>query len=237
MKEEVRVQISYTFGNGKLRGLKRAIAMQTKKRVPIDRDAAIAMWAEGHTLQEVGNAFGVTRERIRQIVESSGAKRSFSISSRKRQLRFDEATKMLLNGSSVREIESRLGVSRNKLRGLRSILGMPVGRGAIQEHRKILWQSAIEAVAGGMSIRKAEDQYGIPRNRLSYLLRKIGIKSNAKSRWRDLSYRYDLIPQMLTQGATWDEIRHRCEEVEGVSYKGRQTFYNWAKKHLRSSQS
>lgn len=75
-----------------------------------------AMRVAGHTLQEIGHLFGLTRERIRQIL---GSEYNFNPRPPLRTTAFIERARDLWDeGLTANQIARRLGVSRNVVIGV-----------------------------------------------------------------------------------------------------------------------
>lgn len=105
-----------------------AIAGQTKFARLADRDRRILeMRAAGHTLQEIGDAVGLTRERVRQLISKSGGPSTEELRKKKAQKRIvaERALRERMRAfiqergaTTFQEIASDLGLSEAQVRRL-----------------------------------------------------------------------------------------------------------------------
>lgn len=88
----------------------------------------------GKTLQEVGDAFGLSRERVRQIVKGSRAEGGGHAN----EARDNEIRNLYNSGVQVRDIAKRIGLSYLRVRGILGLHGWEIS----QEQR--FWNKVIK---------------------------------------------------------------------------------------------
>lgn len=195
----------------------------------IDKDTAMAMLRAGHTLAEVANKYGVTRQRIHQIAARHGVESPFSTKATVR--RRAEMREMILAGEPDDKIAQHFGLVPRTVMAMRRSLGLSRTE-ELRKTREPVIERAKQAVEAGMSVYAIARELGRHPQTLIYHLDKLGVKSTAPSRWRDISYRFTLIPQMRAEGRSWREINARVSEIDGRVYRNKQIVYAWCKTNL-----
>jgi hypothetical protein len=192
----------------------------------VSHEAVLAMLAEGATLEQAGLKLGVTRERVRQIAKKHGvtsARARDKHAALRAQIRA-----ALLAGEEPASIQQRLGASPSTITALKKAVGL--GARSLREREcRERFAPFVEMVRQGRSITSVEREFQLPRGVLSRESQRQGVASKARSRWRDLSHRYSLIPQWRAEGVGWDEITARLERIEGRPLA---TVYSWAFRHF-----
>lgn len=72
------------------------------------------MYASGKTLREVGKAFGVHGERVRQLLSALG-EFHYGGSSKRKDQRIEKTLALALEGKSKVQIASQLGINWNRV--------------------------------------------------------------------------------------------------------------------------
>lgn len=101
------------------------------KQCNIARNAAIvALYQQGWTLQAIGDQYGVTRERVRQILAQHGVTAAESVAKRPPKLPpwFFEAWRRRDRGETVRDIARALGHHEHYVRKMLQRGGVPSRR-------------------------------------------------------------------------------------------------------------
>lgn len=191
------------------------------------RAAILALYDAGETLEAIGDRFGVTRERVRQIVKKSGRK------PRRRQA--EECRERLakrlveMHGASAAEAANALGVSVESVRYL-----------AKQEVVKFIHRNSdveatlaalAERIKAGESIRHAAITGGVSSSTLQYYCRQHGISSPVPTRWTVSERRPEIIRSGREAGKTWAEIAADIASVEGTRGCVPGSIVNWAAKY------
>lgn len=169
----------------------------------IDPDKLIEMHESGLSLREIGDHFGVTRERVRQVAKQMGLKpRIIALKERNRKV-LAAARK-----SSDSEVANKLGISKNIVALVRRKNGM-----SWQDMRKERFKPAIQAVADGASIRQAASQFNMSPMTLSKYCDAAGVTTK-HGRWGALQHRSTIVPDLLARGASWEEILETLSRLE-----------------------
>lgn len=125
-----------------------ARALRKRRAAALRRAKIVDHYLEGHTLEETGKAFGITRERVRQILKMEGIDKRTGWSARRAQLDAEVAAVLpaaleaYKRGEHLNDIAKRLGVSANTLRAaLQPHLTQLEGR----QHKALRQQQASRA--------------------------------------------------------------------------------------------
>lgn len=191
-----------------------------------ERIAAIrARFDRGETLQAIGDSYGLTRERVRQIVAKTGAEPRF-VTFGKRRAEIAAAVKA--ENLSSDEAAARYGIGRGAVLAICSAFGVVC-------RQDFLWNSPeiaalADLVRGGMSIHMAAGHVHKVERLIWQYCQRNGIVSRY-GRWHDRSPRVAMVQKMRAQGAGWEAIAAAVTELEG-HHVGRAGLYMWVRNHL-----
>lgn len=190
-----------------------------------DRDARMAAeYAAGDTLQAIGDRYGVTRERVRQIVvPRTGIKRQKEVMAANAEV----AKKIALANLSRDEAVEAFG---------KKVIHITQKHAVKFRKAKPVFETAemaemAELVKGGMSIYAASGKNRRNWQRLTRYCAAHKIKSQARSRWSDTSQRANIIDVVSKAGGTWAMALSAVNEIEGGSIGGT-ALYQWAYQHM-----
>ncbi len=191
-----------------------------------DHAEAMAMLGEGRTLEEVGQHFGVSRQRVRQIAKRHGVR---SVRCRANLSERDEVIEnMILSGASDAEISSAYGLTVSRVLQIRRSLGF---RPFKTDERARAMAPYVEMVRQGRSITSVEREFGLGVHKLAAACKNAGVRSRAHSRHSDLSHRIPIIRELLRAGATWATITNALAHKEGRR-PSVGSVYGWAHRNL-----
>lgn len=187
----------------------------------------MARWDAGETLKSIGDDYGITRERVRQIVKKAGGKSGMQ--------RFDEAhtsSVALLSERPMTSTEAamELGVSRSTVLSLARKHGLKVEKRPteITAHLKLL----SERVAAGESFRSAAGTDPVLASMLARYCRDNSIVSQAPTRWScNHEARRKIIAEGRATGKTFSQIAVEIAAVEGVRTINGTAIINWANRN------
>ncbi len=137
----------------------------SRMSAPERAEAMCRMRAEGKSLAQIGQTFGLTRERVRQIIMSAqGPDREAAAEARKRQAVRDKELlrEQILDvcrtrpGMSAAEVGQEVGVSAATVR---ATLGPDAGRVLVSTYKATMTFTDEEILA---QIRRAADRAGVP---------------------------------------------------------------------------
>jgi len=188
----------------------------------VNYSEAIASVQDGASMAAVARRYGVSRERIRQIVRKANIVPPTGIDAR-RALR-DRVSELVLDGLTDQVIANHLGLTRLGVAADRRQMGL--SEGGWRERRIELLRAGVEA---GESIRQIAIKSNLHPTTLQCFAKRNGVVS-LHGRHRDLSFRADLIRKWRDAGHTWEEIDTLLSEHEGrPNFRG--AAYIWAKKY------
>ena len=187
----------------------------------------LARSAAGETLEVIGRDFGITRERVRQIVKKYGGPS-------KRQMYRQELLKLAeflsANPMTLREAVKKTGLDAGKIRAASDTTGVQFLEISAADDADL--GPLAEKVRGGMSLYEASGHNHAVEVRLNRYCRKKGIKSLAPSRWTVSPKRPDLIAEMYSAGKSWQEIADALSDLEGTTRNQGSSIYNWAYRNM-----
>ena len=184
--------------------------------------------AKGETYQSIGDRLGVTRERIRQIAKRhrlGGGRKAVwekhaAFVAAYRETRDFEAT--------CKAFEYTYGTALTTLRRA-GIVG-PLLSAKRARDAAILAPLA-ERVKNGESLNSVCNEDRALGQKLRRWCKDHGIKSQAHTRWTDLSHRIPIIRAARASGRPWKQISDELASIEG-----RRTvvpaLVNWATRHV-----
>jgi len=184
-----------------------------------------ALYDAGETLQAIGDRFGITRERVRQIVNRAGRQgRKPEIMAERKRVAEDFRD----SGLTVKEFAILWGIPPGTVYGAARQFGVKCPRRHISDDPRFL--TAAESVRAGLSIRQAEIKHRLPRDHLAVVCDRLGIQSRA-GKWRDFSVRGETVLRLYSQGKTWAAIAYAVSQEEGKPV-GERALYIWAHRNL-----
>lgn len=191
------------------------------------RNANIAQLIKGgkHTLQEIGDAYGITRERVRQIGEKQGVTPRRSI---KQEFYDSVAEAVDTENLSLEEAALRFNIAKGTVRVICNKANVKPRRDYRYEHPRII--AMAEAVMDGMSMNQAAKGKHSDAALLARYCQVHGIKSKKQARWRDMSSREALIRVLKPKGFTWDIITEVVSLTEGNEIRP-SALINWTRTH------
>jgi transposase len=215
-------EIGVTFKRGYRREKKNIL-----KKIPEDALEDIKrLHLAGVTLKEIGEKYGVTRERIRQIVQKAGL-----VSSRKRVADF----RATVAGAIVRQsltAKQAADMFKTSLANICIICREhDVAPAKMNADEQRVFDYLMKEVKAGASFNAAAGGDHAFASRLASQCKKNGIKSGGRSRWDDFEERRRLLNKWRHDGRTWGECAELLSEHDG-KYIGTAAIYNWSKKHM-----
>lgn len=199
-----------------------------EKRGPptkFDHDEAMRMLAEGRTLKEVGDRFGVTRERVRQVAQKAGV-RSIQCRANVEEKNL-EIERLVSEGLSDEDIASQVDLSAAYVAAERVKLGFKPFKTARREAEMAPF---VEMVRHGRSMTSVAREFGVSLGKLQTACGNAGVRSRARSRHSDLSGREVLVRSLRGSGMTWHDVGLEVLKAEGrVGWP--QAIYTWAQRH------
>lgn len=187
----------------------------------VDRDELRRMHEQDLSFSEIAAHFGVSRERIRQIAKELELKPRLQI--------IAERNAQILSEASETLSDEELAAKHNISAAMVGLIRRQNGCSATQFRNQRI-QEAIKRVKEGLSIRAAAEEFFISPGTLSARLDEEGISSH-HGRWGALEHRREVIPKMLEEGASWEDILGRLKEIEKrkIAYG---TLRIWVHNHL-----
>ena len=190
-------------------------------------DDIMARWDAGETLKSIGDDYGITRERVRQIVKKAGGK-----SGRKRMNEAHGATAALLSESPMTATEAmaETGFSRAVVLGVAKKFGVKVEKrpAELTAHLKRL----SERVAAGESFLSAAGKDHTLAGMLARYCRDNGIESQAPTRWTcNHEARRKIIAEGRATGKTLAEMTVEIAAAEGVRTMNPTAVLQWVYRH------
>lgn len=175
-------------------GRKKRLGALAPGRAPIDKQAVIAMHDNGRlTLQEVGDHFGVTRERIRQILARQGLteRNNGALAPEVLASRLNRYLKALRPGVSSKEAceiaELHYGEVATAARVLGYTLPKPTRKERLMYQEIATYYEANPHLTG----RAVAVHFGVPPLTVSRALQKLGVKPRHSGwRWRHPNHRH-----------------------------------------------
>jgi transposase-like protein len=191
-------------------------------RPTFDHEAAVAMVKQGRTLTEVGAAFGVSGERIRQVCAKRGV---VSVVRAARAEQYERIASLRAAGASREEIAGQEGVST-------CVVSAACRKHGVTDAdlQRAAMAPFVEKVREGQSIRSVAMAAGVHPNVLAHWAKKAGVNSR-HGRHRDRSELKNMVRQLRASGMAWGQIADRVREQEG-RHIGHRALYNWAKDNL-----
>lgn len=187
-----------------------------------ERNADIlSRFSAGETLQAIGERYGLTRERVRQIIAKAGAKPR-----RQEHAEFmaDLVADAKLRNMTRRQAVQMYGASRaNKLANQHGIQWAP------KQYDPAVIAAAFE-VAEGASISAACGGNRALVARVARYCEKHGIVSR-HGRWLDRSNRAATVKEMRARGASWSTLAVKIAELEGKPI-GKVALLAWCQRHM-----
>lgn len=185
----------------------------------------------GETLESIGHSFGITRERVRQIVKKAGAKPRWEQSRERDSALVEKINDLTSERWMTREqVREAFGVGYNRLNRLAKKADIKFEKRSFAQEMKLRFMAA--RVRAGESIRSAAggDTY-LARHLRDYCAAN-GVVSRAPCRWTTLpEKRVEIIAAMIPTGATWEEITAEIVKVEGTRGVSPNAIQNWCSNH------
>lgn len=185
----------------------------------------LARFNAGDTLESIGQHYGITRERVRQITNAAGVEPRHIQADRK----IEEDVAILSDANMTRaEAAEFTG------RPLSSISRMATKRGVkFRSSYKVDAPEMVEMaakVADGMSIYEAAGKVHNVAARLADHCKRHGIET-VHGRWHDRGERRNIVLQMRSEGRAWPDIAVAVAEAESKPI-GLPSLMAWAYKHV-----
>lgn len=186
-------------------------------------DDIMARWDAGETLKSIGDDYGITRERVRQIVMKAGGK-----SGRKRMDEAHAAIAALLSERPMTATEAmaEIGSSRAVVLGVAKKFGVKVEKrpAELTAHLKRL----SDRVAAGESFRSAAGTDPVLASMLARYCRDNSIVSQAPTRWScNHEARRKIIAEGRAAGKAFSQMAVEIAAVEGVRTMSPIAIQNW----------
>lgn len=175
----------------------------TRRKSRIDTAVLKEMHEAGFSLREIGDHFGVTRERVRQVAKDLGIKPRLAALRERNAMVLREA-----KGASDAAVAEKLGLTKNVVAMIRRKNGL-----SYQALRRARFKPAIQAVADGQSIRQAAARFSMSPMTLSKYCEAEGVLTS-HGRWGALQHRAKVVPDLLARGHSWDEILDTLSAIE-----------------------
>jgi hypothetical protein len=197
-----------------------------RKATELRRTNIIALFEDGETLASIGEQFGITRERVRQIVRAAGMKPRLA---QGKERRAAIATQMRDEAMTAKMAAERFGFDPADAHRIAHEFGFiltPEPR-LIDEPR---FAEMAEKVRGGMSIRNAAGSDHPTEAALARYCEEHGIKS-VHGRWRPRQERAALVRVMRASHRTWAQVAEAVSAVEGY-ITGPAAIHAWSQRHM-----
>lgn len=192
-------------------------------RTHFDHAAALAMVRDGKSMKQVGAHFGVSRQRICQIVRKAGVipQTGHDFIERMRV----EARDLVREGYSDQAIADLLEMPLSSVASARRAYGMREG-----DKWGHLGRLVLSELAHGRSILSVSKEYGLCREAVRRAAKRMNVGSS-HGRHRDFAERRRLLQDMRQRGASWYEISREMSALDGREYC-HNAAYQWASKHM-----
>lgn len=140
-------------------------------------DEVIAMYQQGKTMAEIGAAFGLTRQRICQVLQKNNVKVDSSRRGRRPvpQETIDTYVAEAVRLNSKRDAAEKLGVSVDAITRALRRSGVKL-RGAHKFTDPAVQQDITSRYLGGERLRLIAESYGTRAQHINTLLRKWGVQ-------------------------------------------------------------
>lgn len=206
---------------------KTAAPLQPRTSPNAERNQQIvARFDAGETLESISLDYGITRERVRQIVDKAGRQS-------RRELKIGQFAEMAdrLRGEwhTVKSAAELLGVSRQVARDVARKHHINLHAMEREEHDAFM--AMVARVEAGESIYAISGGDRSTEVRLRYFCNKIGVKSKARSRHMDFSHRTPLLREWRASGLDWKECAGRLATIEGRNM-GAGSICAWAYRNI-----
>lgn len=187
-----------------------------------DHAEAIALVKSGLNMTVVGKRFGVSRERIRQIVRKAGVvpQTGFDFAKNMRKSVRD----LVLEGYDDAAIADLLEMPAHSVVAARRRFGLKESNWA-----GFAGQILAREVGSGRSVRSVCIEYDLNEETARRIAKRLGVKS-AHGPHRDLSARRELIAKLRDKRFTWAEISRELGRREG-RHLGAEAAAAWARRH------
>jgi len=186
----------------------------------------IARFDAGQTLQQIGDDYGITRERVRQIVVKSGHVPRRITVGEKRDAIAEQCRKLADAGCTYEQIVAETGKNYRYVTQLCRERSIEVDRISLSERLELLRLMA--KVSNGASIRSLVGD-GYPAQRLAHFCEQYGISSKHGPN-RDLSARRQLVEEGRTNRKSWRQIAAEVGKIEGKEVSAT-ALAMWARPH------
>ncbi len=182
----------------------------------------LSLYEAGMTLHAIGVRFGLTRERIRQIVKKAGVAMPQDVS----KARHDAIAEAICQGLTKKEVVTQFGVSGSFVGRVAHMYGVKINRRPASEETFLA--QAVQEVAQGKSARSLSG--GSLRWERAILARceKAGVASKHGPH-RDLSHRIETVRRLYSDGHSWASIAAQLSIIEGRPLR---QIYTWAQNHM-----
>jgi DNA-binding CsgD family transcriptional regulator/predicted transcriptional regulator len=209
----------------------RVDAGKVRISAPSPRNLEIkALFDEGKTLQSIADIYGITRERVRQIVErQGGTARHVAIAERSARIA-DSISRLADAGKTGMEIAADLDKPYQTIVRAARWRGIKIPRKGIGRGKEILLNEVAAKVADGMSIRQACNENRALASRYMEWAKVNGTAKGKHGRWIDRSERNSIIKKMHKESAKWADIAATVAKVEGYKTSER-GIINYAYNH------
>lgn len=175
----------------------------------------VCRFRAGETLQAIGDRYGVTRERVRQITIRYGAEARRVTQGRAAAARLEKIRAALAGGATARETGESLGINQANLWRIMNDAGIkPRWPTAMQRSDDTILEGIAAQVRRGMSIKKACGGSRSLMERMRVKLRQMGVEST-HGKWVSPEHRRAIIEQGLAEHLPWKVIAHRISIKEG----------------------
>lgn len=123
---------------------------QTQRNVEIAQ-----LHEEGFTLAAIGERFGLTRERVRQIASGMGCSPRLPQVKERSESAVKQIAKMTRDGKPTSYIAEKLGVTEGYVRRTASVNGITLNRKTLANTRPKLFKRILSKIEQGMPVNKA----------------------------------------------------------------------------------
>ena len=178
------------------------------------------MYSNRMTLQEVGDHFGLTRERIRQILKINGHKTRSGTG----KIRHPEVIKFLLYDEKMPEarVAKKLGICAGAVETAKKVFGLVKIPKHIQlRRREPAAKTNLKLMRSKMTIEKMADKFGISNQSMIRCLTEQGIKKPPTSpRNKKFSFKnIDLKKMFIDEGLTGSQIADKLSTSRAGVYQ------------------